>query len=196
MPAGQELDEDGDHDTVLPNTCRVWEPHIFHRQGHLNQGVPIRRDQRLMGPLECFGVSVRSMFGSIRGQAGGGLLRGTGEHSAVKILQSVRQAHGTLDGLRVLKLWGCVAAPAPRQGRPTWATTSVASWASPPFPPALRSRSSDATGGIGRKPALVSHATLGAEAVSATIVGWPALMRPRSPTLRSTAPVVPEATDT
>ena len=27
---------------------------------------------------------------------------------AVKILQSVRQAHGTLDGLRVLKLLGCV----------------------------------------------------------------------------------------
>ena len=27
---------------------------------------------------------------------------------AIKILQSVRQAHGTLDGLRVLKLLGCV----------------------------------------------------------------------------------------
>lgn len=27
---------------------------------------------------------------------------------AVKILQSVRQAHGTLDGLRVVKLLGCV----------------------------------------------------------------------------------------
>lgn len=27
---------------------------------------------------------------------------------AVKVLQSVRQAHGTLDGLRVLKLLGCV----------------------------------------------------------------------------------------
>jgi hypothetical protein len=31
---------------------------------------------------------------------------------AVKILQSVHQAHGTLDGLRVLKLLGCVN-PAP-----------------------------------------------------------------------------------
>jgi enamine deaminase RidA (YjgF/YER057c/UK114 family) len=48
----------------------------------------------------------------IKGKLGGGLTVEQGYQAArecaVKILQSVRQAHGTLDGLRVLKLLGCV----------------------------------------------------------------------------------------
>ncbi|MFO0864308.1 MAG: RidA family protein [Gemmataceae bacterium] len=47
-----------------------------------------------------------------RGKLGAGLSIEEGykaaRECAVKILQSVRQAHGTLDGLRVVKLLGCV----------------------------------------------------------------------------------------
>src|SRR3954470_21566881 len=48
----------------------------------------------------------------LKGKLGAGLSVEQGYQAArecaVKILQSVRQAHGTLDGLRVLKLLGCV----------------------------------------------------------------------------------------
>ena len=48
----------------------------------------------------------------IKGKLGAGLGVEQGYQAArecaVKILQSVHQAHGTLDGLRVLKLLGCV----------------------------------------------------------------------------------------
>ena len=48
----------------------------------------------------------------VKGKLGAGLSVEEGYQAArecaVKILQSVRQAHGTLDGLRVLKLLGCV----------------------------------------------------------------------------------------
>src|SRR4051794_29086715 len=48
----------------------------------------------------------------VKGKLGAGLTVEQGYQAArecaVKILQSVRQAHGTLDGLRVLKLLGCV----------------------------------------------------------------------------------------
>lgn len=48
----------------------------------------------------------------IKGKLGAGLSVEQGyaaaRECAVKILQSVHQAHGTLDGLRVLKLLGCV----------------------------------------------------------------------------------------
>ena len=48
----------------------------------------------------------------IKGKLGAGLAVEQGYQAArecaVKVLQSVRQAHGTLDGLRVLKLLGCV----------------------------------------------------------------------------------------
>lgn len=48
----------------------------------------------------------------IKGKLGAGLSVEEGykaaRECAVKILQSVHQAHGTLDGLRVLKLLGCV----------------------------------------------------------------------------------------
>ena len=48
----------------------------------------------------------------IKGKLGAGLSVEQGYQAArecaVKVLQSVRQAHGTLDGLRVLKLLGCV----------------------------------------------------------------------------------------
>jgi enamine deaminase RidA (YjgF/YER057c/UK114 family) len=48
----------------------------------------------------------------VKGKLGAGLSVEQGYQAArecaVKILQSVRQAHGTLDGLRVLKLLGCV----------------------------------------------------------------------------------------
>ncbi|NBO92971.1 MAG: RidA family protein [Planctomycetia bacterium] len=48
----------------------------------------------------------------IKGKLGAGLTVEQGYQAArecaVKILQSVRQTHGTLDGLRVLKLLGCV----------------------------------------------------------------------------------------
>ena len=48
----------------------------------------------------------------IKGKLGAGLTVEQGYQAArecaVKILQSVRQAHGTLDGLRVVKLLGCV----------------------------------------------------------------------------------------
>ena len=48
----------------------------------------------------------------IKGKLGAGLSVEQGYQAArecaVKILQAVRQAHGTLDGLRVLKLLGCV----------------------------------------------------------------------------------------
>ncbi len=48
----------------------------------------------------------------IKGKLGAGLGvdegRAAARECAVKILQSVHQAHGTLDGLRVLKLLGCV----------------------------------------------------------------------------------------
>src|SRR5207248_2830521 len=39
----------------------------------------------------------------------GNLLITSARECAIKVLQSVRQAHGTLDGLRVLKLLGCVS---------------------------------------------------------------------------------------
>jgi hypothetical protein len=48
----------------------------------------------------------------IKGKLGAGLAVEQGYQAArecaVKVLQSVHQAHGTLDGLRVLKLLGCV----------------------------------------------------------------------------------------
>jgi enamine deaminase RidA (YjgF/YER057c/UK114 family) len=48
----------------------------------------------------------------VKGKLGAGLTVEQGYQAArecaVKILQSVHQAHGTLDGLRVLKLLGCV----------------------------------------------------------------------------------------
>src|SRR5437763_5397734 len=48
----------------------------------------------------------------VKGKLGAGLSVEQGYQAArecvVKVLQSVRQAHGTLDGLRVLKLLGCV----------------------------------------------------------------------------------------
>jgi enamine deaminase RidA (YjgF/YER057c/UK114 family) len=48
----------------------------------------------------------------LKGKLGAGLTVEQGYQAArdcaVKILQSVHQAHGTLDGLRVLKLLGCV----------------------------------------------------------------------------------------
>lgn len=48
----------------------------------------------------------------LKGKLGAGLTVEQGYQSArecaVKILQSVHQVHGTLDGLRVLKLLGCV----------------------------------------------------------------------------------------
>ncbi len=48
----------------------------------------------------------------IKGKLGAGLSVEQGYQAArecaIKILQSVHQAHGTLDGLRVLKLLGCV----------------------------------------------------------------------------------------
>ncbi|MFO0879466.1 MAG: RidA family protein [Gemmataceae bacterium] len=48
----------------------------------------------------------------MKGKLGAGLTVEQGYQAArecaVKILQSVHQAHGTLDGLRVLKLLGCV----------------------------------------------------------------------------------------
>jgi enamine deaminase RidA (YjgF/YER057c/UK114 family) len=48
----------------------------------------------------------------LKGKLGSGLSVEQGYQAArdcaVKILQSVHQAHGTLDGLRVLKLLGCV----------------------------------------------------------------------------------------
>lgn len=48
----------------------------------------------------------------LKGKLGAGLTVEQGQQAArecaVKILQSVHQAHGTLDGLRVLKLLGCV----------------------------------------------------------------------------------------
>ena len=48
----------------------------------------------------------------IKGKLGAGLTVEQGKQAArecaIKILQSVRQAHGTLDGLRVLRLLGCV----------------------------------------------------------------------------------------
>ena len=48
----------------------------------------------------------------MKGKLGGGLTVEQGYQAArecaVKILQSVRDMHGTLDGLRVLKLLGCV----------------------------------------------------------------------------------------
>src|SRR5262245_42776567 len=48
----------------------------------------------------------------LKGKLGAGLSVDQGYQAArdcaVKILQSVHQAHGTLDGLRVLKLLGCV----------------------------------------------------------------------------------------
>src|SRR6478609_10444372 len=48
----------------------------------------------------------------MKGKLGAGLNVEQGYQAArecaVKILQSVRQAHGTLDGLRVLRLLGCV----------------------------------------------------------------------------------------
>ena len=48
----------------------------------------------------------------IKGKLGAGMSIEQGYQAArecaVKILQSVRQAHGTLDGLRVVKLLGCV----------------------------------------------------------------------------------------
>src|SRR5262245_48044915 len=48
----------------------------------------------------------------IKGKLGAGLSVEQGyqaaKECAIKILQSVHQAHGTLDGLRVLKLLGCV----------------------------------------------------------------------------------------
>lgn len=48
----------------------------------------------------------------LRGKLGAGLTVEQGRDAArdcmVKVLQSVRQEHGTLDGLRVLKLLGCV----------------------------------------------------------------------------------------
>src|SRR5918993_1000539 len=48
----------------------------------------------------------------MKGKLGAGLTVEQGYQAArecaVKILRSVRQAHGTLDGLRVLKLLGCV----------------------------------------------------------------------------------------
>ncbi len=48
----------------------------------------------------------------MKGKLGAGLNVEQGYQAArecaVKILQSVRQSHGTLDGLRVLKLLGCV----------------------------------------------------------------------------------------
>lgn len=48
----------------------------------------------------------------IKGKLGAGLTVEQGYQAArecaVKILQAVHQAHGTLDGLRVLKLLGCV----------------------------------------------------------------------------------------
>lgn len=48
----------------------------------------------------------------IKGKLGAGLSVEQGYQAArecaVKVLQSVRQAHGTLDGLRVLKVLGCV----------------------------------------------------------------------------------------
>lgn len=48
----------------------------------------------------------------LKGKLGAGLSVEQGYQAArdcaVKILQSIRQAHGTLDGLRVLKLLGCV----------------------------------------------------------------------------------------
>ena len=48
----------------------------------------------------------------IKGKLGAGLMVEEGykaaRECAVKILQSVHDAHGTLDGLRVLKLLGCV----------------------------------------------------------------------------------------
>src|SRR5262249_23938612 len=48
----------------------------------------------------------------IKGMLGAGIAVEQGQAAArecaVKILQSVHQAHGTLDGLRVLKLLGCV----------------------------------------------------------------------------------------
>lgn len=48
----------------------------------------------------------------LKGKLGAGLSVEQGyaaaRECAVKILQSVHQAHGTLDGLRVLKLLGCV----------------------------------------------------------------------------------------
>jgi enamine deaminase RidA (YjgF/YER057c/UK114 family) len=48
----------------------------------------------------------------VKGKLGAGLSVEQGYQAArecaVKILQSVRQAHGTLDGLRVVKLLGCV----------------------------------------------------------------------------------------
>lgn len=48
----------------------------------------------------------------VKGKLGAGLSVEQGYQAArecaVKVLRSVRQAHGTLDGLRVLKLLGCV----------------------------------------------------------------------------------------
>jgi len=48
----------------------------------------------------------------VKGKLGAGLSVEQGYQAArecaVKVLQSVHQAHGTLDGLRVLKLLGCV----------------------------------------------------------------------------------------
>ena len=48
----------------------------------------------------------------LKGKLGAGVTVEQGQAAArecaVKILQSVHQAHGTLDGLRVLKLLGCV----------------------------------------------------------------------------------------
>ncbi len=48
----------------------------------------------------------------IKGKLGAGLTVEQGYQAArecaIKVLQSVHQAHGTLDGLRVLKLLGCV----------------------------------------------------------------------------------------
>ena len=48
----------------------------------------------------------------LKGKLGAGLSVDQGYQAArdcaVKVLQSVRQAHGTLDGLRVLKVLGCV----------------------------------------------------------------------------------------
>src|SRR4029079_16343044 len=48
----------------------------------------------------------------VKGKLGAGLTVEQGYQAArecaIKVLQSVRQSHGTLDGLRVLKLLGCV----------------------------------------------------------------------------------------
>ena len=49
---------------------------------------------------------------TVKGKLGDGMITEQGYQAArdcaVKILQSVRNAHGTLDGLRVLRLLGCV----------------------------------------------------------------------------------------